>query len=135
MPEPISDTDRADMLENHGQQDAAEQTVTKITVRPLSKEVKNQIIADNLRTSDVAWKSWLTLGSKEDISAQMSNIHIPIAILAGTADKALSPDVQPVMTLPYLKTATLETLDNAGHLLPWEAPDDVVAFIQRHVAI
>ncbi|MVM28680.1 alpha/beta fold hydrolase [Spirosoma sp. HMF4905] len=134
VPEPISDADRTEMLDNHGQRDAAEQTFAKITARPLSKEVKEQIIADNLRTADVAWKSWLLLGSKEDISGQMSKIGSPVAILVGTADKAILPDVQSTMTLPYLKTATLDTVDNAGHLLPWETPDDVVAFIQRKIA-
>ncbi|QDK78625.1 alpha/beta hydrolase [Spirosoma sp. KCTC 42546] len=134
VPEPIPDNDRADMLANHGQRANAEQTVAKITARSLSQEVKEQIVIDNLRTADVAWKAWLTLGSKEDISEQMSNIIIPVAILVGTADQALLPNVQTTMTLPYLKTATLDRIDGAGHLLPWETPNDVVAFIQRTMA-
>lgn len=132
VPEPISDTDRATMLETHGQQDAAEQTLAKITARPLSKDVKNQIIADNLRTSRVAWKAWLTLGSREDISEKMRTINQPVAILVGTADQAIKPEIQSTMTLPYLKTATIDTIDKTGHLLPWETPDDVVTFIRRH---
>lgn len=133
-PEPIPDADREEMLETHGLRSAAEQTFAKITVRPLSEMAKEQIIADNLRTSEAAWKAWLTFGSKEDISAQISGINVPVSILVGTEDKALAPDVQPTLTLPYLKNATFETIDNAGHLLPWEAPDDVAAFIRKKLA-
>ena len=133
--EPISDEDRKDMLETHGQRSAAEKTFAKITIRPVSEKVKEQIIADNLRTSEVAWKAWLTLGSKEDISARMSDINVPVSILVGAEDKALAPGVQSTMTLPYLKNATFEMIDNAGHLLPWETPNDVVAFIQKKLVL
>lgn len=102
-PEPISDADRQDMLMTHGQRSAAEQTFEKITAKPLSEEIKEQIIADNLRTSEAAWNAWLTLGSKEDISAQMNTVVVPMSIIVGTADEAIKPDVQKNMTLPYLK--------------------------------
>lgn len=135
VPEPIPANDRAAMLANHGYRAYAEQTVTKITARPLAQSVKDQIVSDNLRTADVAWKAWLTFGSKEDISDQMSAIRIPVGILVGTDDEALLPVVQPTMTIPYLKTATLTMIDGAGHLLPWETPGDVAAFIRQHLAL
>ncbi len=133
VPEPISDADRRDMLETHGQQTAAEETCMKITAKLLSASVKAQIIADNLRTSDVAWNAWLTMGSKEDISDQMYAINVPVHIIVGTKDEALAPDVQPRMTLPYLPGATLENVDGAGHLLPWETPDLLTTFIRGKV--
>ncbi len=133
VPEPISDTDRQEMLETHGQQTAAEETCAKITAKPLSKSVKAQIIADNLRTSKTAWNAWLTLGSKENISEQMPSISVPVHIIVGTKDEAIAPDVQQKMTLPYLPSATLESIDGAGHLLPWETPNELTAFIQRKV--
>ncbi|WP_018618589.1 alpha/beta fold hydrolase [Spirosoma luteum] len=134
-PEPISDTDRQEMLETHGQQTAAEETYAKITAKPLSKLIKAQIIADNLRTSEAAWNAWLLLGSKETISEQMLFILVPIHILVGTKDKALLPDVQQEMTLPYLPGATLESVDGAGHLLPWETPDELTIFIRAKVGV
>lgn len=132
-PEPISDADRKDMLETHGQRAAAEKTLAKITAKPLSEMAKEQIIADNLRTSKAAWDAWLTLGSKEDISDRMRTIQVPVAIVVGTADKAIAPDVQPELTLPYLQNATFDTIDAAGHLLPWETPDELVLFIRQHI--
>jgi pimeloyl-ACP methyl ester carboxylesterase len=132
-PEPIPDKDRREMLETHGQRSAAEQTFAKITVRPVSDVVKEQIIADNLRTSAAAWNAWLTLGSKEDITDQMGSVNVPIAIIVGAEDKALSPDVQPELTTPYLKNVTIDTVDGAGHLLPWETPDELSNFILKKI--
>jgi pimeloyl-ACP methyl ester carboxylesterase len=134
LPEPIPDTDRQEMLDTHGQQTAAEETYSKITAKPLSESVKAQIVADNLRTSKAAWNAWLMMGSKETISEQMPSINVPVHILVGTNDKAIPPDVQQEMTLPYLPDATLESIDGAGHLLPWETPDELTAFIQRKVS-
>ncbi|QKZ11806.1 alpha/beta fold hydrolase [Spirosoma sp. KUDC1026] len=133
-PEPIPDKDRQEMLAGHGQRSAAEQTFEKITVRPVSDEVKEQIIADNLRTSTSAWNAWLTLGSKEDIADQMVSISVPAAIIVGSDDKALAPEVQPELTIPYLKNVTIETIEEAGHLLPWETPDELAAFIRKKIA-
>ena len=132
VPEPITDADRRELLETYGLQSAAEETVEKITVRPLSKANRRQIIADNLRTSKGAWNAWLTLGSEENISGHMYSITVPVHIIVGTEDKALAPDVQPKMTLPYLPGATLERID-AGHLLPWETPDELTTFIREKV--
>ena len=133
LPEPIPEADRQEMIETHGQQKAAEETVGKITAKPLANGVRSQVIADNLRTAKVAWDAWLTLGSKENISGQMTAVNVPVHIIVGTDDKAIAPDVQPEMTLLYLSNATLEYVDGAGHLLPWETPDELTAFIQKKV--
>ena len=135
LPEPIPAADRKGMLENHGQQAAAEATFAKITVKPLTQLAKGQIIADNLRTSKAAWNAWLIEGSKENIAEQMSAVIVPVNILVGTADAALPPDVQRTMTLPYLASSTtFDTIEATGHLLPWETPDELVAFIQQKIA-
>ncbi|GAB3765762.1 alpha/beta fold hydrolase [Spirosoma pomorum] len=132
-PEPIPDEDREEMRKTHGQRAAAEKTFEKITVRPVSNDVKDQIIADNLRTSAPAWNAWLTLGSKEDIADQMVSVDVPVAIIVGSDDKALAPEVQQELTIPYLKNVTIETIGRAGHLLPWETPDELATFIRKKI--
>jgi pimeloyl-ACP methyl ester carboxylesterase len=134
LPEPIPDDDRQQLLDGYGQWSAAEQTAEKITVRPVSVEAKEQIIADNLRTAKPAWDAWLMSGSREDITDRMPMIRVPVSIIAGLEDKALSSDVQPKMTLPYLKNATFDTVPDAGHLLPWETPNQLVNFIQKKIS-
>ncbi|MFD2932189.1 alpha/beta fold hydrolase [Spirosoma flavum] len=133
VPEPISDDDRKDMLTTHGQRSAAEQTFEKVTAKPVSEKIKQQIISDDLRTSQAAWNAWLTAGSKENISARMDSLNVPVSIIVGAADRALKPDVQKTLTLPYLKNATFDTIQEAGHLLPWETPNELVDFIQKKI--
>jgi pimeloyl-ACP methyl ester carboxylesterase len=132
-PEPIPDKDRQQMLATHGQRSAAEQTFENITAFNVSDLAREQIIADNLRTSATAWNAWLTVGSREDIADQMVSIRVPVAIIVGAEDRALSPDVQSQLTTPYLKNVTVETIVGAGHLLPWETPAQLVAFIRKKI--
>lgn len=133
-PEPISANDRQDMLETHGTEKAAIDTFEKITAKPVSDADRDQIIADNLRTSEAAWNAWLTLGSKEDIADRMSRVVVPVSIITGTNDSAVSPDVQPELTLPTLPNATFETLDGPGHLIPYEMPDALTDFILKKLS-
>lgn len=133
LPEPIPDDDRQEMLQTHGQRAAAEDTFKQITEKSLSEAAHQQIVADNLRTAKPAWDAWLLEGSKEDIADRMPRITVSVHLLVGTDDRAVKPDVSETMTLPYLQKATFETVEGAGHLLPWETPDAVVDFIQKKI--
>lgn len=133
VPEPIPDDERQKLLQGYGQRSAAEQTLKNITEAPVSEAIREQIIADDLRTAKPAWDAWLLAGSKEDISDRMSAISVPIHIIVGSEDRALPPDVQHRMVLPYLKNASFETIEKAGHLLPWEIPDQLTTFIQKKI--
>lgn len=135
LPEPIPDEDRQKMLRTYGQREAAEDTFRQITEKPLPEAAHAQIVADNLRTANVAWDAWLLEGSKEDIAGQMPLITVPVHLLVGVDDRAVKPGVSETMTMPYLSTATFETVAGAGHLLPWETPDTVVDFIQKKIAL
>jgi pimeloyl-ACP methyl ester carboxylesterase len=122
-PEPISDADRAASLAAYGQRAEAEKTFTKITSIPLSDEWREQVITDNLRTTQAAWDAWLLRGSREDISALMPRIEVPCRLLVGENDHAIPLAVQRQQTLPLLPASTaLVAVPGAGHLLPLEAP-------------
>ncbi len=125
-PEPISDEDRAASLAAYGQHLEAEKTATKIVIRPVAKEARQLVIADNLRTSHAAWDAWLLAGSKEDISSRMHAILVPCRLLVGEDDRAISPDAQRRQTLPLLPGgSSFVVVPRAGHLLPLEAPGSV----------
>lgn len=134
VPEPITDDERQKMLAGYGQRAAAEQLLKNITEVKVAEAVREQIIADDLRTSKPAWDAWLQMGSLEDISARMKYVSVPVYILVGSKDRALPPDVQNKMVLPYLKNATIEIISGAGHLLPWETPNELAAFIAKKIA-
>ncbi|SOD96602.1 alpha/beta fold hydrolase [Spirosoma fluviale] len=133
VPEPIPDDEREKLLTGHGKRSSAEKTLKNITEAPVSEAVREQIIADDLRTAKPAWDAWLLAGSKEDISERMADINVPVHIIVGTEDRALPPDVQTRLVLPYLKNASFDTVENAGHLLPWEIPDQLATFIQKKI--
>ena len=133
VPEPIPDDERQKLLEGHGQRSAAEHTLKNITEAPVSETVREQIIADDLRTAKSAWDAWLLEGSKENVSDRMSAISVPVHIIVGAEDRALPPDVQHRLVLPYLRNASFDTIEKAGHLLSWEVPDQLTAFIQKNV--
>jgi len=135
IPEPIADHERQKLLAGHGQRSAAGQTLNNVTAVFISEAVQEQIIADDLRTAKLAWDAWLMHGSSEDISAQMITVGVPVHIIVGSQDRALPPDVQPRMVMPYLNDVSLETIDGAGHLLPWEVPDDLAIFIRKNLLI
>jgi pimeloyl-ACP methyl ester carboxylesterase len=134
VPEPIADDERQKLLDGYGKRAAAEQTLKNITFVAVSEAVRKQIIADDLRTTKPAWMAWLEIGSREDISSRMARVNVPVHIVVGAKDNALPPDVQDRLVLPYLKNATVEIVPGAGHLLPWETPNELAAFITKKIA-
>lgn len=125
--EPMTDADRAASLAAHGKPDEAEETFDKITCRPLPAEVRANVIADNLRTTHAAWANWLEHGTRENITALMPRLNVPCHLLVGDGDQPIPPDTQRRLTLPLLPPGTpLTIVPGAGHLLPLEAPKEVV---------
>jgi len=134
-PEPMTDEDRTNSLRAYGNTAAALGTFTNITARPVSPEIKAQIIEDNLRSSREAWDAWLLRGSRENIAARLGTVQVPCTILVGDADAVMSPSVHGLETLPYLPEGThLEIISGAGHLLPYEAPQEVAALLRKFAA-
>lgn len=131
-PEPISEEGRAASLAAYGKREEAEKTFATITNRPLPEAVRQAIIAANLRTSHAAWDAWLNSGSKEDISSLMPAIQVPCQLLVGENDRAIPLEAQRRQTLPLLPAGTsLTVVPGAGHLLPLEAPESLLAACQN----
>lgn len=130
-PEPMTEEDRQGSLRAFGKRPEAEKTLAEITARTLPPAVQQQIIDDNLRTSKAAWNAWLLHGSRENIAARLHQLRVPCTVLAGDQDAVLSPSVHGLETLPLLPDGThLEIVGGAGHLLPYEAPEEVANLLQ-----
>ncbi|MGY2134663.1 alpha/beta fold hydrolase [Hymenobacter sp. HD11105] len=130
--EPMTDEERTASLHAYGNPEAAARTLAHIAVRPLSDEVRKQVIEDNLRTTRAAWEAWLLHGSRESILAHMPLLTVPAVVIAGDADAVMSPSLHGLETLPHLPPDTpLEIIGGAGHLLPLEAPQEVAVLLRE----
>jgi pimeloyl-ACP methyl ester carboxylesterase len=130
-PEPMTDADRKASLHAWSKPAEAENTLRHITARPLPAAMRQHIIDDNLRSSKAAWDAWLLHGSRENLAGRMAEVRVPCTIIAGDQDAVMSPSVHGLETLPLLPEGTpLEIVAGAGHLLPYEAPDEVAALLR-----
>lgn len=133
-PEPLDDAERARLASTRGSRDAAENTLAKITAHRLPPALYEIALEDNLKSAPGAWQAWLEVGSREDISARMANIGVPVAVVAGECDGAMTPQLLQRELVARLSDATLTTIPDAAHLLPLEVPGRVAAIIAQRVA-
>ncbi len=130
-PEPIPEADRAHLLASWGDRDAMAAVVQKIAVRPLSCQDRERQVADMLAASKQAWEAWVSHGSREDLSASIEKIAVPITVVSGGCDQNITAAVLRQELLQRAPAATMEIIPGVGHLLPLEARDQVAAIIQR----
>ncbi len=132
-PEPMKKGEREDMDNAFGKKEAVEKLVRSATAHPLPEEVSNKEVSNNLETSETGWHSWPRLGSQEDISGNMKDIQVPVAIICGESDKKFPKDFLQKEFSNYFSSFTVDEIPNAGHLLPVEAPEEVANAIRRIV--
>jgi len=133
-PEPMDERERSRLLATHGDRSSAEQTVRMITRHPISPEDVAICIEDNLLTAPEAWHWWLAQGSREDITVQIGRIACPVLVLGGSDDPVIQPNVITSEVMPCLNDASRMEIAGAGHLLPFEAPQEVGSAIRTFVA-
>ncbi len=135
VPEPISDDERARLLAAHGDRAAAEKTLRKLTTRPLPRAIFRRTVEDNLRCSRPAWRAWLEHGSREDISADVASIDVPVLVAAGGKDEAMTVELLQCEVVARINGGRLTTLPEVNHLLPLEAPAATAELIDNHSSI
>jgi len=129
-PEPMSDETRAQLAAGFGQQEAAEKTVANICAHPLPEALRELAVEDILRSKPNAWRAWLDMGSREDISARMEAIRVPVDVVAGEFDSPMTPDLLKREVVGRLAQARFHVVPNAAHLIPLEAPDFVAELLR-----
>ncbi|WP_441985815.1 alpha/beta fold hydrolase [Microvirga sp. 2YAF29] len=129
-PEPMEEYERDRLLTTHGDLASAERTLQSIARRPLSEEDKAICIDDNLRTSALAWHWWLASGSRENIAPEIAQITCPVLVLGGTLDPVIPPHVITTQVTSRMPAARYVQISGAGHLVPFEAPQELAGAIQ-----
>ncbi len=131
-PEPIKEIERAKLLASHGNRCVATETVCKAAGGRLSAEVFERSINDNLRASEAAWKAWLEAGSREDISAEIGRINVPVLVAAGERDEAMTPKLLEREIVRRVEKSRLIVIADASHLLPLEVPEKIADLIREN---
>lgn len=131
-PEPMSEETRAELLASHGNRRAAAETISNAASAKLSDEVFERAVNDNLRTSEAVWKWWLETGSREDVSAAVELINVPVLVVAGENDEAMTPELLRREIVRRIAGARLVVVPQVKHLLPLEVPSTVANLIREH---
>ena len=128
-PEPIPTEERAQLLADYLNRAAAENATRKSCGKALPAALFTQAVDDRLCTSHVAWRWWLEIGSKEDISVDLMPIRVPCQVLVGASDINIPASLVQAEVMPHLQAGKLQIVPGVGHLLPLEAPYVVVQAI------
>ncbi len=65
-----------------------------------------------------------------DFSAALASVRLPVAVVVGSRDR-LTPPAQSRRLVGIIPGASLHVIPDAGHMLPFEAPDELADLIER----
>ena len=126
-PEPMQEARRATMLDwlaaGGPVRAQAEAFIDANTHRPLQGAAREAALVDVLGTDPMAWRAWLTQGSRQHRQAEAGHLHVPALILAGAEDGDLGEAAQRALNAPHYPHATVDIVPDAAHLIPVEQPE------------
>ena len=94
----------------------------RLTARPLSPEVLEQIVEDSMSGSREATMAYPMESILEDVSPEVANINVPTVLLAGEFDQVDSIERHKTEVLAYLSNAEFKIIKGSGHLIPIDEP-------------
>ncbi|MGW5861599.1 alpha/beta fold hydrolase [Streptomyces sp. NPDC055239] len=97
-----------------------------LTATELPESIKSQIVTDSRAGADAARTEWPLRGIAEDITEHTRMISVPALVVAGENDHVEPAGVLRDNLVPYLSGADFTVLPHTGHLIPLEAPADLV---------
>lgn len=134
-PMQLGDEQRAQMRQAYAGREAVEGALDHMLLgSALSPALREQAIADALRISPQAMHGWIDTGTREDFSADVARIDVPVVIVAGEMDRVDPVAVVREHIVPHFKGAALHVLAGRGHLLPIEAADEVAGILRDFAA-
>ncbi|WP_020122513.1 alpha/beta fold hydrolase [Streptomyces canus] len=104
-----------------------------LTATELPEPVKSRIVADSRAATEAARLEWPLRGIAEDVSEHTREIDVPALVVAGEHDRVEPVDVLRDHLVPHLSGADLVVIPDTGHLIPLEAPADLVDAISAFV--
>ena len=130
----VSSEFRREALERYQSRDRMQEVFPILTERPLTPEIREQVIADTLAGVLAAKQSWFGEGMELDITEAASAIEVPTLVIVGGADQVETETSLRREFERYVPQAVFKILPGVGHLSPLEAPDEVADAITRFLA-
>ncbi|MFF2729727.1 alpha/beta fold hydrolase [Streptomyces sp. NPDC058008] len=97
-----------------------------LTATELPESIKSRVATDSRASAGAARTEWPLRGIAEDISRHTLMIGVPALVVAGENDQVEPVGVLRDNLVPYLSGAGFMVIPNTGHLMPLEAPADLV---------
>jgi pimeloyl-ACP methyl ester carboxylesterase len=100
----------------------------------LTKTFIDEVVTHSVENSDVeAFGAYLRMWAREDFSARVPSAGsgVPVKVIVGETDPALSAEVMRQTWLVYFPGAELEVMGNAGHYPMFETPVALATSIER----
>lgn len=117
----------------HPSAEAATANIKKNSVQPLTTDAYEIAVATNYIVDGNTWRWWIEDGMTRSIADQVSNLSMPVTVLASKDDKAITMDMLKNDVMPNLKGARLIETQGLGHLYPLEQPGWVAEMIRQLV--
>ncbi len=99
--------------------------------KPLSPELRQQVIDDTLSGSAAAKRACTERGMTLDITGGAAKIDVPTVVVVGEADRVEHEAVLRRELVSRLHRAEIVTLSGIGHLSRLEAPELLAAAISK----
>jgi pimeloyl-ACP methyl ester carboxylesterase len=121
--EPMPDDERQRMLCNHPSRDNAATTIQQASHTSLPEQQQSVGIQTHIMADDLAWRWWLLEGMNHAIADQMTQIKVPLTVVASADDPVIPIATIYQEVMAYLPPALLLQTSGVGHLMPLECPE------------
>ncbi|MCM1984628.1 alpha/beta fold hydrolase [Lyngbya confervoides] len=128
--EPMPESEKTRLLENHPSLENAATTVKNATHRPLSPDQQSLALETHQVVEASAWRWWLREGMNHSLAESAAQLSLPITVLASQDDPVIPATRLRQDIEQYLPQAKAYFIAGVGHLIPLEAPDWVAHHLQ-----
>lgn len=91
-----------------------------------------ELVRETLVDLDAGEQQIVLAAATESMYAQIDDVAVPAVVITGTHDRVV-PSGHAARLADGIPKARLVRLDGVGHVVPWEAPDAVVAAVESLV--